>query len=123
MEDHPTARITGAPKLFEGRLYVPVASSEEGAGAIRDIRCCTFRGSVVALDAATGKQIWKTYVDYRSAAANRPNRWGPAGGGVWSSPTIDPKRHVLYANGRCLHRTRAENHRLDRGDGSGHGQD
>jgi polyvinyl alcohol dehydrogenase (cytochrome) len=97
VEDHPTARITGAPKLFEGRLYVPVASGEEGAGGNPRYPCCTFRGSVVALDAATGRQIWKTYVITDVPQPTGPNRFGPAGGGVWSSPTIDPKRHVLYA--------------------------
>jgi polyvinyl alcohol dehydrogenase (cytochrome) len=101
VEDHPTARITGAPKLFEGRLYVPVASSEEGAGGNVRYACCTFRGSVVALDAATGRQIWKTYT---IADAPRPTsenasvrpQFGPAGAGVWNSPTIDPKLHTLY---------------------------
>jgi polyvinyl alcohol dehydrogenase (cytochrome) len=102
VEDHPTARITGAPKLYEGRLYVPVASSEEGAGGNSKYACCTFRGSVVALDAATGRRIWKTYVipdvpqpTVKSAAG--AERYAPAGGGVWSSPTIDPKQHALYA--------------------------
>jgi polyvinyl alcohol dehydrogenase (cytochrome) len=97
IEDHPTARITGAPKLFEGRLYVPVASGEEGAGGNPKYPCCTFRGSVVALDAATGRQIWKTYTIADTPQSTGPNRFGPAGGGVWSSPTIDSKRHVLYA--------------------------
>jgi polyvinyl alcohol dehydrogenase (cytochrome) len=97
VEEHATARITGAPKLFEGRLYVPVASSEEGAGGNPRYPCCTFRGSVVALDAVTGRQIWKTYTITDVPQQTGPNRWGPAGGGVWSSPTIDPKRHVLYA--------------------------
>jgi polyvinyl alcohol dehydrogenase (cytochrome) len=97
VEDHPTARITGAPKLFEGRLYVPVASGEEGAGGNPKYPCCTFRGSVVALDASTGRQVWKTYVIADVPHSTGPNRFGPAGGGVWSSPTIDPKRHVLYA--------------------------
>jgi len=97
VEDHATARITGAPKLFAGRLYVPVASSEEGAGGNPKYPCCTFRGSVVALDAATGHQIWKTYTIADVPQKTGPNRWGPAGGGVWSSPTIDPKRHALYA--------------------------
>jgi polyvinyl alcohol dehydrogenase (cytochrome) len=101
VEDHPTARITGAPKLFEGRLYVPVASSEEGAGGNPKYPCCSFRGSVVALDAATGRQIWKTYTisDVPQPTAKTPEgvqRWGPAGAGVWSSPTIDPKRRALY---------------------------
>jgi polyvinyl alcohol dehydrogenase (cytochrome) len=102
VEDHPTARITGAPKLFEGRLYVPVASSEEGAGGNPKYPCCSFSGSVVALDAATGRQIWKTYAipdapQPTTKTAAGVQHWGPAGAGVWSSPTIDPKRHALYA--------------------------
>lgn len=102
VEDHPTARITGAPKFYEGRLYVPVASSEEGAGGNPRYPCCTFRGSVVALDAATGKQVWKTYVipdapKPTKKGADGVQHFAPAGAGVWSSPTIDPKRHALYA--------------------------
>jgi polyvinyl alcohol dehydrogenase (cytochrome) len=102
VEDHPSARITGAPTLFEGRLYVPVASGEEGAGGNPKYPCCTFRGSVVALDAATGKQIWKTYAipetpQPTTKTADGVQHWGPAGAGIWSSPTIDAKRHALYA--------------------------
>ncbi len=33
VEDHPAARVTGTPKLFAGRLYVPVASREEWLSA------------------------------------------------------------------------------------------
>ena len=95
VEDHPTARITGAPKVFENRVYVPIASGEEGAGRNPKYPCCTFRGSVVALDAATGKQVWKTYTIADAPKANG-NRWAPAGAGVWNSPTIDPKRRALY---------------------------
>jgi hypothetical protein len=62
VEDHFTARITGAPTLYQERLYVPVSSSEEWSASSPDYPCCTFRGSVVALDATTGQQIWKTYV-------------------------------------------------------------
>ncbi len=61
VEDHPLTRLTGAPKVYESRVYVPVASGEEGTAAQPNYPCCTFRGSVVALDASTGKQIWKTY--------------------------------------------------------------
>jgi polyvinyl alcohol dehydrogenase (cytochrome) len=101
VEQHPLARITGAPRLFEGRLYVPVASSEEGAGVNPRYACCTFRGSVVALDAATGRQLWKTYTiaDAPKSSgknANGVERWAPAGAAVWLSPTIDAKRHALY---------------------------
>ena len=101
VDDHPSARITGAPKVFEGRVYVPVASGEEGAGVNPRYACCTFRGSVVALDAATGRQIWKTYTIAEAPKpvgqnSNGVQRFAPAGGGVWNSPTIDPKRHALY---------------------------
>ena len=101
VEDHASARITGAPRILEGRLFVPVASGEEGAGVNPRYECCTFRGSVVALDAATGRQIWKTYTiaETPKPAGKNSNgvaRWAPAGAGVWNSPTIDTKRHALY---------------------------
>src|SRR5438128_7046964 len=60
-DDHPVARITGTPKFLDGRLYVPVSSLEEFAGADPKYPCCTFRGSIVALDASNGNQIWRTY--------------------------------------------------------------
>jgi polyvinyl alcohol dehydrogenase (cytochrome) len=101
VDDHASARITGAPKVFENRTYVPVASGEEGGGGNANYACCTFRGSVVALDAATGKQIWKTYTIAETPKqvgknSNGVLRWAPAGGGVWNSPTIDAKRRALY---------------------------
>ena len=62
VEDHPVAKITGAPMLYEDRLYVPVSSQEERAAGWSTVYpCCTFRGSVVALDATNGRTIWKTY--------------------------------------------------------------
>lgn len=101
-DDHPTARITGTPQFLpagtgaSARLFVPVSSGEEGAGARAGYACCTFRGSVVALDAATGKPIWKTYAIERAAAATGPNRFGPSGAAIWSAPTIDAARGLLY---------------------------
>src|SRR5262249_40901156 len=61
VEEHTSANITGTPVLYNDRLYVPVASSEEGQGANAKYQCCTFRGSLVALDATTGSLVWKTY--------------------------------------------------------------
>ena len=61
VDSHPAARITGSPLLLDGRLYVPVSSGEEGSATDPKYPCCTFRGSVVALDAQSGKQIWKAY--------------------------------------------------------------
>ena len=60
VEQHRAAQITGAPTLHNGVLYVPVSSIEEAFGTRSDYQCCTFRGSVVALNAETGEQLWKT---------------------------------------------------------------
>lgn len=101
VDDHVAARITGAPALAAGRLYVPVSSLEELPGARPDYPCCTFRGSVVALDATTGRQIWKQYTipDAPSIvgknAAGTP-LWKPAGAAIWAAPTVDLARKVLY---------------------------
>src|SRR5438046_1848146 len=59
VEDHLAARITGAPTLYSGILYVPVSSIEEVTGSQLSYQCCTFRGSVVALAIEPGKPIWK----------------------------------------------------------------
>ncbi len=101
VDDHPSARVTAAPKVFEGRVYIGVASGEEGAGVNPKYACCTFRGSVVVLESATGRQLWKTYIiagEPKPAGKNSDGvpRYAPAGGGVWNSPTIDPKRRALY---------------------------
>ncbi|MEJ0045517.1 MAG: PQQ-binding-like beta-propeller repeat protein [Rhodospirillales bacterium] len=100
VDTHRAARVTGAPVLHGGRLYVPVASSEE-FGASAPYQCCTFRGSVVALDAATGHQIWKTYTIPQPArpyarAKDGTTLLGPAGASIWSAPTIDAPRGRLY---------------------------
>jgi len=101
VDDHFAARITGAPTLYDGRLYVPVSTSEGFNAASPDYSCCTFRGSVVALDAKTGAQIWKTYSIQEAPKPTRKNSKGvqlyaPAGGTVWNAPTVDAKRHALY---------------------------
>ena len=101
VDEHGIAGITGAPSLYEGRLYVPVSSREEQAGVSPAYPCCTFRGSVVALDANTGKQIWKTYTIPETPKPTLKNSagtqlYGPAGGAIWNSPTIDKKRRALY---------------------------
>jgi polyvinyl alcohol dehydrogenase (cytochrome) len=100
-DTHAAAKITGAPQLYQNRLYVPVASDEEPLAAEASYQCCTFRGSVAAFDASTGREIWKTYVISEAPKPTRKNasgtqQFGPSGGGVWNSPTIDPQRHALY---------------------------
>jgi polyvinyl alcohol dehydrogenase (cytochrome) len=100
VDDHPLVRLTGSPTLFAGRLFVPTSSYEEG-GKPPGYSCCTFRGSVVALEATTGEPLWKSYTiqdrpTLLRAYADGSEAWGPSGGGIWSSPTIDAKRGALY---------------------------
>jgi polyvinyl alcohol dehydrogenase (cytochrome) len=76
VEDHPAALITGAPTLYSGILYVPVSSTEEVIGSSPNYQCCTFRGSVVALDVATGRQIWKGYTIPETPRPTKRNATG-----------------------------------------------
>jgi polyvinyl alcohol dehydrogenase (cytochrome) len=101
VDEHPLARVTGSPALFEGRLYVPVSSYEESQGADPQYPCCTFRGSIVALEAVSGKAAWKTYLipsepQRRGTSRSGTPLWGPAGSAVWSAPTVDARRRRLY---------------------------
>lgn len=101
VDEHFVARITAAPKVFEGRVYVPVSSSEEFSSSNLDYSCCTGRGSIVALDADTGAQVWKTYVVPTPLPVRKNSKgvqqYAPSGGSIWNSPTIDRKRGALYA--------------------------
>src|SRR5262249_9692395 len=96
VEDHPASRITGSPAFYDGRLYVPVSSIEEASAMASSYACCKFRGSIVALAGATGKQIWKSY-SVVDPPQQREKGWGPAGAAIWSAPTIDTKKKLLYA--------------------------
>jgi polyvinyl alcohol dehydrogenase (cytochrome) len=101
LDEHPLAAITGTMSYHDGRIFVPVQGlNEEVQGGRPDYECCTFRGSVSSLDATTGTVLWKTYTigerQPRGKNSAGTPLWGPAGGGVWSSPTIDVKRGVLY---------------------------
>ncbi len=101
VNDHPVAVTTGAPTLFEDRLYVPASSGEEVAGADPAYPCCTFRGSITALDAATGQIAWRAYTIPEQPKPTRKSAkgtqlYGPSGAGVWGAPTIDPVKRVLY---------------------------
>ena len=101
LDDHPYARMTGSPIFYDGRLFVPMASFEEASGMTSGYQCCTFRGSLASLDAETGRQLWKSYTVLDPPKAYRKKKdggqmYGPAGAGVWSAPTIDVKRKLVY---------------------------
>lgn len=99
-DDHPDATISGAPTLYNGVLYVPVSSMEVTSAIRPGYQCCTFRGSVVAYNASTGKKLWKTYTVGDKASVQGRNaigarQFGPSGAPVWNSPAIDVKRNQL----------------------------
>jgi len=101
VDEHPHAAITAAPQLHNGRLYVPVSSREESQVGDPRYPCCSFRGSVVALEAKSGKRLWKTYVIPDQPKPTRTNKigtqlYGPSGAAIWSSPTIDEKTGTIY---------------------------
>ena len=93
--------LTGSPAYYDGRLYVPLTASGVTAGFTPNVECCKSRGTVVALDTNDGKIIWRTEtipepVEKISKNSIGTQVWGPGGASVWNSPTIDPKRGLIY---------------------------
>lgn len=93
--------ITAGSTYYGGRLYVPLADAEEGPAVDPKYECCTGRGALIALDAATGKQIWKTYTTDEpkktTISKTGTQLWGPSGASIWSAPTVDPEKKLVYA--------------------------
>jgi polyvinyl alcohol dehydrogenase (cytochrome) len=101
VDGSPYSHITGAPVLEAGRLYVPVTGSEDAMAVDPKFECCVFRGSLVALDARSGQQLWKSYTIPKPARARSRNsygtpQWGPSGAGIWSAPTVDVEKRAIY---------------------------
>ena len=102
VDDHQSAAITGAITIDGGKAFVPVQGlNEEGSGGRGGGVCCTFRGSLSALDANTGTVLWKTYMVDEPKSRGKNTRsgqeaFGPAGGAIWSAPTVDAKRRSVY---------------------------
>lgn len=100
-EEHPAATQTSTPVFYQGKLYIGSASREESLSVSRDYVCCTFRGSESAIDAATGKTLWKRYT-ISEAAKERPKTKrgaktaGPSGAGIWTAATLDPEHDAMY---------------------------
>ena len=102
LETHPVSVLTGTPMVAGDRLIVPISSIEEAAAMSKSYSCCTFRGSVAALDLKTGKLLWKTpMIDGPMKTIKEKDGGGkvqgPAGAAVWAAPTVDLKRGLVYA--------------------------
>ena len=101
VDSHPRAKIVGSPAYYDGRVFFPLTAGEE-VGLGDKYECCSARGGIIALDAATGKQIWKTYTiaedphPTTKTTAGVQN-WGPSGASIWSTPTVDVEKKILYA--------------------------
>lgn len=99
--EHFASMVTGTPQVNGGVVYVPFSSFEEILPPNPKYECCTFRGSVVALDASSGKLLWRTYTIQDAPQPTTKSKagtqlHGPSGAGVWSTPTLDEKAGVLY---------------------------
>jgi polyvinyl alcohol dehydrogenase (cytochrome) len=92
VDKHPAAIITGSPVFLGDVIYVGVSSSEEALAVPSSYPCCSFRGSMVALDARNGEILWQTFIVPDNAG--RPD--GYSGGAIWQPPAIDQKRGLLF---------------------------
>ncbi|MSR15790.1 MAG: cytochrome C oxidase Cbb3 [Gammaproteobacteria bacterium] len=102
-DEHPSARLTGGFQLVDGRLYIPISSLEEGLAADPNYQCCTFRGAVIRVDAATGKIDWKQHTiadlpKQETSSVTGKTHFGPNGASVWSAPTIDLRQRRMYVS-------------------------
>jgi polyvinyl alcohol dehydrogenase (cytochrome) len=101
LDPHPAAVLTGSPVVYRGEVIVGVSSVEELFAATPTYPCCTFRGSLVAVDARTGAVRWRWY-----PLANPPAltgistagvpQYGPSGVAVWTSPAVDPRTGTVF---------------------------
>jgi polyvinyl alcohol dehydrogenase (cytochrome) len=106
LDSHPFAFLTAGPLVYNGVVYQGVASNEEGAAAVvPNYPCCTFRGSIVAVNAATGQILWKTYTvpDNGGVPCTSTDQdghvtgCGYTGGAIWgTTPAIDPATNTLF---------------------------
>jgi polyvinyl alcohol dehydrogenase (cytochrome) len=101
LETHPIALLTGSPVVAGDRLLVPISSIEEAAAMSKSYACCTFRGSLAALDLKTGKLLWKTHTISEPLQTVREKAGGlklqgPAGAAVWGAPSLDLKRGLVF---------------------------
>ena len=94
-DEHPASTVTATPVFHHGRLYVGSASREEALSVSAAYPCCSFRGSEMALDAATGKVLWKRYM-IPETAKKRAKGLGPSGVAVWTAATLDAEHDTMF---------------------------
>jgi polyvinyl alcohol dehydrogenase (cytochrome) len=101
LDPNPVAGLTGSPIVAGDQIFVPLTSGEEGAAIQKTYPCCSFRGSLAALDLKTGRTQWQTYMITEPLRPTRRSDagvqlQGPAGAAIWAAPTVDLKRGLVY---------------------------
>jgi polyvinyl alcohol dehydrogenase (cytochrome) len=92
LDTHPSALLTSSSVIVGDRIYMPVSSNEQSPASKPGYACCTFRGSMVALDIHTGQIAWKTY----SRPDNSGKAGGFSGGEALAVPAVDTERGIIY---------------------------
>jgi quinohemoprotein ethanol dehydrogenase len=83
--------ITSAPLYYNGDLFVGGSGGEYG-----------IRGRLTALDATTGKILWKSFTipgpgeKGHDTWPKNNDSWKRGGAGIWNTPTVDPKTETLF---------------------------
>lgn len=94
LDANPAAVVTSSPVVYGSLVFAGVSSlSEQDATGVPGFQCCTFRGSLVALNVHTGHILWRTYM----LPANGGKTGGYSGNAIWgSTPAIDPANSMVY---------------------------
>ena len=101
VHEHILATVTGSVNADKDKVYVPVSSSEVVPSGRSEYQCCTFRGSLVAVNLIDGSIAWTTYTTPEPVATGKnsagADNFGPSGAPIWSSPMLDSKRNLIIA--------------------------
>ena len=96
----PTSVVSGSAAYHEDRIYVPISSFETAAAGLPTHECCRSHGGVVALDALTGREVWRFGTTAQAVKTTLSSAgvqlWGPSGAPVWNTPLVDTRRGLLY---------------------------
>ena len=100
-DDHPNATRTATSAKFEDILFIPISGLEVIPAFDDAYECCTFRGGLLAVEASTGKTLWKKHsipvpAKYSGKTSVGTRMFGPSGAPIWTSPNVDKKRRYVY---------------------------
>ena len=102
MDEHPFARVTGSPTLYQGSALRSGLVARGDRGEPAGLRVLHVpRQPERARRSRPASVVWQTLHGAAAAAGRQERRgrrrlWGPSGVGIWSAPTIDAKRGLVY---------------------------